>query len=192
MIGRLAGTLLSRSATEVLLDVHGVGYRVVVPPAAVLGGMGEDCCLFTHQHVREDTLALYGFPTEKERDLFELLLLCQGVGPKVALACVSVLGPATLTRAVCDKDFATLTLVPGVGKRSAEKLVFELGPRLLGQSWGGMERVGASADRAEVSEALVSLGYAEREVASVLTDLPEEEDTSALLRAALRVFGGRE
>jgi Holliday junction DNA helicase RuvA len=186
MIGRLRGTLADRTAAEIVVDVGGVGYRVAVPPGIRLPEVGEEIVVHAHLYVREDAMVLYGFATRQERDLFELLLGCQGIGPKVALACLSVLSPDALTRAVLADDVATLTLVPGIGKRSAEKLVFELKPR-LGAPAGP---AAARSDLAEVREALGGLGYGDKEVSRVLADLPSTGEVGDLLREALRILGG--
>jgi len=188
MIGMVRGRIAMRTPSAVVVDCAGVGYRVAVPPGARIPGLGEEVVLHTHTHVREDVLALYGFPSARELEVFELLLACQGVGPKVALACLSVLSPDMLTQAVLAQDYATLTRVPGIGKRSAEKLVFELAPR-LGADTGLAAQTTAHAD---VREALEGLGYGDKEVVKVLAGLPEDGDTSELLRQALRVLGGSE
>ncbi|MCC7076675.1 MAG: Holliday junction branch migration protein RuvA [Acidimicrobiia bacterium] len=187
MIAWVRGTLSARRGGEVVVDVGGVGHRVAVPPGCRLPRVGEDVVIHTHLHVREDVMALYGFPSESERDTFEVLLGCQGVGPKVALACLSVLSPEALRRAVVTDDVATLQRVPGIGKRSAEKIVFELGPRL---------GAGVSGDTVpvlphdEVREALAGLGYAGREVDRAVSGLPEDGEVEDLLRRALRTLGG--
>ncbi len=184
MIGRLRGTLVAFTGRDAVVDVAGVGYRVAVAPGRALPPVGDDVVLHTHLHVREDALALYGFPTVAERDLFELLLACNGVGPKVALACLSVLSPDRVAEAVRTADVDTLSLVPGVGRRSAEKLIFELAPRL-----GAAAANAGAGPSGDVREALLGLGYAEREVSRVLGGLPSGDDTGALLREALRLLG---
>lgn len=189
MIAMLRGRLAARTPTYLVVDCAGVGYRVAVPPGAALPPVGEDVVVHTHTHVREDILALYGFPTSRERDLFELLIACQGVGPKVALACLSVLTPDQIAAAVLAGDLDTLVRVPGIGKRSAEKLVFELAPRLGGDGAAVPAAVGGHAD---VREALAALGYGDREVGAVVAKLPETGDTAELLRGALRLLGGGE
>lgn len=189
MIAMLRGRLAARTPTHVIIDCGGVGYRVAVPPAATLPPVGDDVVVHTHTYVREDVLALYGFPTNRERDLFELLIACQGVGPKVALACLSVLSPDQIGAAVLAGDLDTLVRVPGIGKRSAEKLVFELGPRL----GSGVAVVGAvPGGHSEVREALAALGYGDKEVGAVVAKLPATGDTADLLRGALRLLGGGE
>jgi Holliday junction DNA helicase, RuvA subunit len=133
MIGSLRGTVLERTASgEVLVEVGGVGYRVAVPAGALAAlGPGAAAFLFTHLLVREDALALYGFPDREQRDTFEMLMAASGVGPKLALAVLSVHSPAMLRRAVAEGDLDALTLVPGVGKRTAQRLMIELTAKLL-------------------------------------------------------------
>ena len=120
MIGRLRGTLADRRTESVILDVGGVGYRIAVTPRTLvaLPGLGEEAVLHTHLHVREDQLALYGFGSIEERDLFDLLLGASGVGPKVALAILATLTPDDLRRAVAGNDLALLTAVPGIGSEA--------------------------------------------------------------------------
>ncbi|GIU89543.1 MAG: hypothetical protein KatS3mg010_0642 [Acidimicrobiia bacterium] len=132
MIGSVRGTVIERTAAgEVLVEVGGMGYRVNVPLGAVPGlRPGTEAFLFTHLHVREDAMVLYGFPTRDERDTFEALLGANGVGPKLALAILSVHPPAVLRRCLAEDDLASLTLVPGVGKRTAQRLLVELKARL--------------------------------------------------------------
>jgi Holliday junction DNA helicase RuvA len=184
---------LERSASgEALIDVNGVGYRVLVPLSAVPElDPGAPAFLFTHLHVREDALVLYGFPTRDERDTFETLIGASGVGPKLALAILSVHPPATLRRALLDDDLDALTLVPGVGKRTAQRLMVELKARLdvpdLDIS-GVIAGASTGSARAEVREALVSLGYAADEVRDVLGQLPEDGTVEALLRDALKLL----
>lgn len=191
MIGSVRGTLVERSpAGEVLVEVGGVGYRVYVPlPALPALEPGGGAFLFTHQRVHDDTLALYGFPTREERDTFETLLRADGVGPKLALAILSVLPPTSLRRAVVDEDLASLMLVPGVGRRTAQKLLVELQARLVAPSASGAEVPGsAGSARAEVRSALAGLGYDTEEVRDVLTELPDDGPVEDLLRDALKLL----
>ena len=132
MIGSVRGTVVERSATgEVLVEVGGVGYRCLVPLGAIPAlAPASQAFLFTHLHVREDAMTLYGFPTRDERDTFEVLISASGVGPKLGLAMLSVHPPRALRRCVADDDLDSLCLVPGVGKRTAQKLMIELKNRL--------------------------------------------------------------
>ena len=151
MIGSLRGTLLERvlrsdHQTELLIEVGGVGYRVFVPAgtAARAGELGGPSFLWVHTHVREDALVLYGFPSREERDCFELLLGARGVGPSVAIAVLSVLTPAALRRAVLGGEADALTLAPGIGNKTAARLVLELAPRFEAAPWVGTSDAGAA------------------------------------------------
>ena len=190
MIGSVRGTVLERSPSgEVLVEVGGVGYRCLVPISALAQlPPGGAAFLMTHLHVREDAMTLFGFPTREERDTFEILILANGVGPKLALAILSVHPPSALRRAVAEDDVDALCLVSGVGKRTAQKLMIELKARLdlpdldLRDDTTG----GAPPARAEVRAALTELGYAPDEVRSVLADLPADGAVEDLLRTALK------
>ena len=189
MIGRLRGTVVAKQAEAVLVDVAGVGYEVSVTPRALadLPGIGEEGVLHTHLHVREDAMALYGFPSAAERDLFQLLLGASGVGPKVAMAICATLGPDEVRRAVVADDTDALQAVPGIGKRSAQKLILELRPKL---DVPDGELPGASGSvLAEVREALEGLGYQPAEVRSAVATLPADGAVEELLRDALKALG---
>lgn len=203
MIGSLRGTLLERTATgEVLVEVAGVGYRALLPPAALaeLGEPGGEVFLHTHLHVREDALTLYGFATRDERGTFEALIGAHGVGPALALAILSVHRPDGLRRALAEDDLDALCLVPGVGRKTAARLLMELKSRLdvPGDvdlaALAGPEHVAAAprapAARAEVREALTALGYGPEEVREAVRELPADGDTAVLLRQALSSLGG--
>ncbi len=193
MIGSLRGEVIERTpGGEVVLEVGGVGYRLLVP----LGSLevltpGEAVFLHTHLHVRDDAMVLYGFSTREERDTFEVLIGASGVGPKLALAVLSVHSPASLRRALLDDDLDALTLVPGVGKRTAQRLFVDLHARLevpdVVSVPNGTERPAA---RTEVREALTGLGYGPEEVREVLARLPDEGAVEDLLRDALRQLAG--
>ncbi len=199
MIGLLRGTLVERAATgEVLVEVGGVGYRVVVPPGALAGDQspGSTVVLHTHLHVREDALSLYGFASRRELVCFEALIRAHGVGPGLALAILSVHRPEGLCRAVADDDLDALCLVPGVGRKTAARLLPELKARLevSGAHGGGAGGDGGGngrrSVRAEVREALATLGYGPDEVAEAVADLPPEGDVVDLVRQALARAGG--
>lgn len=191
MIGSLRGVLLDRSPDgEVLVEVAGVGYRVAVTPAtsAGLGELGAPVFLHTHQHVREDVLALYGFASRDERACFEALLGAHGVGPALALAILAAHTPASLRRALLDGDADALTLVPGVGKKTAARLLLDLKARLevpdLDDGTGAPE--GEASARAQARQALVGLGYSAEEARQALADLPADAAVEELVRQALR------
>lgn len=189
MIGSVRGTVLERSATgEVLVEVGGVGYRCLVPLGAMPAlAPSSQAFLFTHLHVREDAMTLYGFPTRDERDTFEILIGASGVGPKLGLAMLSVHPPSMLRRCVADDDVDSLCLVPGVGKRTAQKLMIELKNR-LGVPDLDLVEPGDSTPtaRSEVRAALTELGYSPEEVRVALSELPADGSIGDLLRAALK------
>jgi Holliday junction DNA helicase RuvA len=190
MIGSLRGAVLEHSpAGEAILEVGGVGYRVLVPAGTPGLVPGEPAFLFTHLHVREDALILYGFSTRDARDSFESLLGATGVGPKLALAIVSVHGPVALRQLVLDGDADALTLVPGVGKRTAQRLLLELQARLEVDA-RVPDGVGEAPARGQVREALAGLGYGPDEVRDALAGLDGDESAEQLLRDALRRLAG--
>lgn len=195
MIGSLRGRLVARSARgEAVVEVGGVGYRVSVSPAtlAVLGQTGSEVVVHTHLHVREDALTLYGFAAADERDCFEALLGAHGVGPALALAIVSVHPPAQLRRVLVEGDLDALTLVPGVGRKTAARLLIELKARLdvpeLEMPVPDGNGNGPAPPLAELRAALAGLGYEAEEVRRVSRDLPAEGDLETLLRSALRML----
>lgn len=187
MIGRLRGSLVHRGADRIIVDVAGVGYDIAVTPRTLseLPTVGEEVVLHTHLHVREDQLALYGFATAADKDVFGVLLGVSGVGPKVAMAILATLGYEQLQRAVATDDLAALTEVPGIGKRSAQKLLLELKPRFdIADAV-----IEASGPLAEVREALANLGYAPEEIRGTLRDMPPDLTVEEMLRRALQALG---
>jgi len=192
MIGSVRGTVLERVGTgEVLVEVGGVGYRVLVPLGALAAlTAGSPAFLFTHLHVREDAMVLFGFPTRDERDTFEVLLGASGVGPKLALAILSVHSPSVLRRVLIEDDLDALTLVPGVGKRTAQRLLVDLKARLDVPEIDLVEAEVGSPNRAraEVREALTGLGYASDEVRAVMGQIPDDGSVEDLLRDALKLL----
>ncbi|MSO36989.1 MAG: Holliday junction branch migration protein RuvA [Acidimicrobiia bacterium] len=189
MIGSVRGTVLEGQLTgEVLVEVGGVGYRCLVPLGAVAElRPGTSTFLFTHLHVREDAMTLFGFLTRDERDTFEILIGSSGVGPKLALAVLSTYAPNALRRALADDDLDALCLVPGVGRRTAQKLMVDLKARLaLPDIDLGGDIDSAPSARSEVRAALTELGYGSEEVRVVIGALPSEGTVEELLRAALQ------
>jgi holliday junction DNA helicase RuvA len=195
MIGSLRGTFSSRlSPNEVLVEVGGVGYRVMVatPTAARLGPLGSEVSFAVHTHVREDALVLYGFEHDDERRCFEALLGAHGVGPSLALTILSALSPAVLSVAVLEEDVGTLCTVPGIGRKTAARLVIDLKSRLELPDLVAPSAEGAGGNaRAEVRAALSELGYGPDEIRQAVegteTDAPVEE----MLRQALRGLAAR-
>lgn len=190
MIGSLRGTILDRSiGGEVLLEVAGVGYRVAVPSGAVPAlEPGGPAFLFTHLVVREDALSLFGFPDREQRDTFEALMGATGVGPKLALAILSAHSPSALRRAVIEGDLDALTLVPGVGKRTAQRLMIELAAKLGADVPDPAAADGGPSARTEVRAALEGLGYGSDEVRDVLGALPADGAVEVLLKEALKLL----
>jgi Holliday junction DNA helicase RuvA len=197
MIGSLRGRLLERTLRgEVLVEVAGVGYRVTVGPstAVALGDIDAEVFVWTHHHVREDAVTLFGFATRDEREAFEALLGAHGVGPSLALAILSVHQPDALRRVLADDDVAALCLVPGVGKKTAARLLVELKSRLdvpEDVAAASASGDGSASARADVRDALAGLGYAPDEIATVLRELPGDDEAGALLRQALQALGAR-
>jgi Holliday junction DNA helicase RuvA len=191
MIGSLRGALVDRPAPgEVIVDVGGVGYRVSVPNSllAGLGGTGTEVFLHVHTHVREDAIVLFGFAHADERRCFEALLGAHGVGPSLALAILSSMSPAALSTAVLEDDLDTLCLVPGVGKKTAARLLLELKARLDLPTLGGNGPGGGAigSPRGEARAALVELGYGPDEIRGVLDAVDDGESAEDMVRSALR------
>jgi Holliday junction DNA helicase RuvA len=194
MIGSLRGRLIDRGADEVVVEVAGVGYRITVTPATVvaIGDLGDDVFFYVHHHVREDAQTLYGFPTRDERACFEALIGAHGVGPALALAILSVHSPDSLRRTLADDDLDSLCLVPGVGKKTAMRLLVELKSRLavpdidLAKVGLSGSAVGEPSVRADVRDALAGLGYGLDEIRDALADVPDEGDPAMVLKQALR------
>ena len=196
MIGSLRGTLLDRGPDgELLVEVDGVGYRVSVTPSTsvTIGEVDGDVFVHTHHAVREDSETLYGFASIDERRIFEQLISAHGVGPALGLAILSVHGPDALRVAVAEDDVAALCLVPGVGKKTAARLIMELKSKLdvpdgpvITISDDGSSTSSASGARADLRAALEGLGYGVDEIHGVLSELPSDGDTSDLLKEALK------
>jgi holliday junction DNA helicase RuvA len=197
VIGWLRGSLLARTAEgELLVDVGGVGYRVTVPSSlAAAGEVGSEVSLHVHTHVREDAIVLYGFASSEERRCFEALLAAHGVGPSLALAVLCFLTPADLVRAVLEEDLGLLCAVPGIGRKTAARLVLDLRARLALPEFAGPGLPGAGAGAAgeprhEVRAALTELGYGPDEIRRALAELPDEGAVEEMLRQALRELAG--
>lgn len=197
MIGSLRGRLLHRGAGEVLVEVAGLGYVVVVSPTTVvaLGEVGDEVFVWVHHHLREDAETLYGFGTRDEKVTFEALLGAHGVGPAMALAILSVHAPAALVRILADDDVAALCLVPGVGKKTAARLLVELKSRLdvpdsgavpTAVAGGTVAAAGERTATTDVREALAGLGYSPDEIRAATAELADDGDAAAMLRAALQ------
>jgi Holliday junction DNA helicase RuvA len=189
MIGKLTGTLGDKNPPQVLVDCNGVGYEVDVPMSTFynLPGVGEKISLLTHLVVREDAQLLYGFGTAGEREAFRLLIRISGVGPRTALSVLSGMSVADIAQAVTAQDAGRLVKVPGIGKKTAERLLLELkgkfGPDL------GLGAGGATSDsQTDILQALVALGYSDKEAAASLKALPKDVGVSEGIKLALKAL----
>ncbi|HEU4318841.1 MAG TPA: Holliday junction branch migration protein RuvA [Acidimicrobiia bacterium] len=189
MIGRLRGVLVSSREQGIVIDVNGVGYEVAMTTRdlATLPGIGEEIVVHIHTHVREDELSLYGFGSESDRDLFRVLLTASGVGPRVASALLASMTGDEIVRAITGEDPDALTIAPGVGKRGAQKIVLELGPKLAGRE---TEVVGGGGVGG-VRQALEGLGYSIAEINGVVGDLDPTDPIEVQVRSALQRLGRR-
>jgi Holliday junction DNA helicase RuvA len=191
MIAFLTGRLAAKTATYALIDVAGVGFKLAMPTPSLasLPAVGDEVTVFTHLHVREDELSLFGFESDDDRVLFERLITVSGVGPKVALAVLSALSGDSLKRALAAEDVVLLSSVPGIGKKTAQRLIIELKDKLdlpdLAASGAGTEPVAAAAAR----DALLSMGFSPGEAAAALSGAPSDATAEQLLRGALRSLG---
>jgi len=193
MIGSLRGKLMDKRPSQILLDVGGVGYQVQVPLStfAVLGPLHSEIMLLVYTHVREDQLALYGFATAREKHCFELLISASGVGPSLALKILSGMGIEDLVPAIRKGDVARLVLIPGVGKKTAERIVVELRDKLAAID---IEEAGKPATpsqlESDVASALVNLGYDGRAVSRAIerARATAGTDFENLLRASLQIL----
>jgi Holliday junction DNA helicase RuvA len=184
MISQLKGTILKKSPTEIVIDVHGVGYLINIPVSTSekVPGVGDETMLLTHLHVREDAMILFGFATEAEREIFHLLISISGIGPKIALAILSGISPENLREAIQAGSVEAFTSISGVGRKTAERIILEL------RSKFGKIEFPTSVDtpsshqlklRSEAIIALMSLGYnrasAEQVIRAVLSETPDKD-----------------
>lgn len=190
MISALNGRIAAKGDNYVVLDVGGVGFKVFVPSSSLdrFGSVGQEVSLFTHMHVRESELALYGFGSPDELQLFELLLGVAGIGPKVGLRIVSIMSVETLREAIAAGDATMLTRVPGIGKKTAERLMVDLKDK-LGVSLEFVSYPALTHADAEVISALTSLGYSVNEAQAALRSLPQQDlPLEDKVRLALQYF----
>lgn len=203
MIERLRGILVDKDAEGVVVDVSGVGYRAAVPVGAIgaLPPLGEECVLHTRMVVREDAISLFGFATKEERSAFDALTAVSKIGPKLAVAVLSTLSPAEISSAVARDDAVKLATVPGLGKKTAERVVLELkGKDFAVFAPEGVTPNGSAATvqpgagtYMEAREALTSLGYSLDEAEQALREVPEEKTRTVegYVKEALRRIGSR-
>jgi len=189
MIGKLTGTLGDKNPPQVLVDCNGVGYEVDVPMSTFynLPGVGERVTLLTHFVVREDAQILYGFASPGERDTFRELIKIAGVGPRTALSVLSGMSVADIAQAITAQDSGRLVKVPGIGKKTAERLLLELKGKLGADL--GMPGVAARTEEgADIVQALVALGYSDKEATAALKALPKDVGVSEGIRLALKAL----
>ena len=190
MIAQVTGRVGQRSATSCVITVGGIGLRLYMSTSALahLPAEGDDVTVYTHLHVREDELTLFGFESTEEQEVFERLITVSGVGPKVALAALSALSPSALAEAIAREDDATIATVPGIGKKTAQRLIIELKDR-MGVPAAGV-RTGSGSAAAEATDALASMGFSPAEVAVALKGYEGPDEARSWLRYGLRRLGG--
>jgi len=193
VIAFLTGRVAAKGAGYALLEVSGVGYRLAMTTGSLsaLPAEGDEVTVWTHLYVREDDLSLFGFENPAERDAFELLITVSGVGPKVALAALSALSPDTLAGAVAAEDDVLIASVPGIGKKTAQRIILDLKDKMgaEGLGVGGQRAAGAGASLAEATDALLGMGFSSAESAAALKGADPAEGTNTLVRHALKRLG---
>ncbi len=191
MIGKLTGTLLEKNPPQLLIDCHGVGYEVDVPMSTFynLPAVGGAVALLTHFVVREDAQLLYGFGTPLERDAFRQLIKITGVGPRMALSVLSGMSVADLAQAISRQEVGRLVKVPGIGKKTAERLLLELKGK-LGADLGSLSAAGVPCTdaQADIQQALIALGYSDKDAAAALKLLPMDVGVSDGIKLALKAL----
>jgi Holliday junction DNA helicase RuvA len=189
MIGKLTGTLAAKNPPEVLVDCGGVGYEVLVPMSTFynLPALGDKVALLTHLIVREDAHLLYGFATHDERAGFKQLVKISGVGPRTALSILSGMSVADIAQAVAKQDAARLTKIPGIGKKTAERLLLELKGKLGDALATGGVSV-SNDNQSDILQALVALGYSDRDAGLALKALPADVGVSEGIKLALKAL----
>ena len=189
MIGRLSGLLAEKNPPQVLVDCQGVGYEVDVPMSTFynLPGLGEKVSLLTHFVVREDAQILFGFGTAPEREAFRQLIKISGVGPRTALSVLSGMSVTDIAQAVTTQDASRFVKVPGIGKKTAERLLLELKGKIGADIGAGTATVATDA-QADILQALVALGYSDKEAAASLKALPRDVGVSEGIKLALKAL----
>ncbi len=189
MIGRLRGAVAAKTPPQVLIDVQGVGYEVDVPMSTfcALPGLGEPVTLLTHQVVREDAHILFGFLSGEEREAFRQLIKISGVGPRTALSLLSGLSVGDLSEAVARQEAGRLVKVPGIGKKTAERLLLELKGKLA-DALPGTGQVALGSSQADISQALLALGYSDKEAQVAVKSLPADIGVAEGIRQALKAL----
>lgn len=191
MIAQVTGRVVAKTANSCVLECGGIGFRLWMSTNALshLPAEGDEVTVYTHLHVREDDLSLFGFESPAEQDLFEKLITVSGVGPKVALSALSAFSPNDLAAAIVREDDALIATVPGIGKKTAQRVIIELKDKLGAEGLGAKPSTRTSAS-AEAGDALVSMGFSSAEVAVALKGYEGADEAQALLRYALKRLGG--
>jgi Holliday junction DNA helicase RuvA len=189
LIGRLSGKLVAKHPPQIMVDVHGVGYEISVPMSTLyqLPATGAEVVLLTHMIVREDAHQLYGFATEQERVVFRQLLKISGVGARTALAVLSGMSVADLHQAVSEQDSVRITKIPGIGKKTAERLLLELRDK-IDLKLVMTAAAGAVSSGNDIANALLALGYNDKEAAWAIKQLPPEANVNEGIRQALKLL----
>ena len=189
MLAKITGTLLDKQPPQIIIDTkHGLAYEIDVPMSTfyTLPNTGESVTLFLHLAIREDAQLLFGFATAAERASFRMLIKISGIGARTALGILSGLSSDDLQQAVRTQDISRLCSIPGIGKKTAERLVLELKDKLKGESFNFTQAATAPhSERDDVAAALTALGYADKEIAAALKQIPTDVGVSAGIRAAL-------
>ncbi|PIR68381.1 Holliday junction branch migration protein RuvA [Candidatus Nomurabacteria bacterium CG10_big_fil_rev_8_21_14_0_10_35_16] len=187
MIGSIKGKIIFKTGKFIIIETNGVGYKINISPDTLSKIQKEnDVFLFIHTHVREDAMDLYGFLDHQELEFFEMLLNVSGIGPRSALAILSIASIETLKKAISTSDTGYLTKVSGIGRKTAEKIVIELRDKM------GEEKEGTSLQiELDALEALKSLGYSQNQAREALKKVSQKVDTNTKIREALRILGGK-
>lgn len=191
MIAQVTGRIVARSASSCIVEAGGIGFRLWMSTNAIshLPAEGDEVTIFTHLHVREDELSLFGFESLEEQELFEKLITVSGIGPKVALSALSAMPPRDLVGAIAREDDALVATIPGIGKKTAQRLIIELKDKLGAEGLGSRPAGRASAS-GEASDALASMGFSPAEIAVALKGYEGPDEARSLLRHALKRLGG--
>ena len=190
MIGRIHGTLLQKNPPQLLVDCQGVGYEIDVPMSTFynLPAVGEKVMLFTHLAIREDAHVLYGFGSLDERTLFRQLVRITGIGARIALALLSGLSVAEMAQAVALQDVTRLTRIPGIGKKTAERLLLELKGKFDSASLTAAPSAASNDFMADIQNALLALGYSEKETLTAIKQIPADSNVSDGIKMALKAL----
>ncbi|MFH1381345.1 MAG: Holliday junction branch migration protein RuvA [Chloroflexota bacterium] len=191
MIASLRGRLEALGSDWAVIDVNGVGFQVYLPTSTLstLGATGKEVYLYTYLHMREDNLTLYGFTATEERELFQLLLGVSGIGPRTALSVLSTMTVDQVSTAIATGDVDLLATVPGIGKRTAGRLVLELKDK-IGKGWVVTTAAQMAGENADVMAALTSLGYSVNEASRAVAGLPADVSLEEKIKLALQYLGG--